>query len=234
MWSAPEVGRVAVVAGASGLVGTCLIRLLLACEVYTRVIALVRRPLGVRARKLAERPARFEDLGLVLADVAAASAAGTDADVFCCLGSTLRSAGSRQAFARVDRDFVYALGSWAARCGARRLLVVSALGASASSRVFYSRVKGEMEAGLRSLPLRSLVIFRPALLDGERTERRSGEQMALCMLRPLSPLLPRTLRPLGADRVAASMLAAALSENPPPVLESSAMQRGFRKGDHGG
>jgi uncharacterized protein YbjT (DUF2867 family) len=215
---------VAVLAGASGLVGSRLLRLLLACDAYSQVLALVRRPLGIASPRLQEREAHLEKLNATLDDLAPSRRFQTELDVFCCLGSTIRTAGSREAFARVDRDYVIALGVWAAQAQARRLLVVSAMGANVASRVFYNRIKGEMEAGLRALPLRSLVLFRPGLLDGVRTERRVAEQIALTLLRPVSPLLPKRLRPVSSQCVATSLLEAALAVCPPAVVDSAAIQ----------
>jgi uncharacterized protein YbjT (DUF2867 family) len=150
-------------------------------------------------------------------------------DVYCALGTTLKAAGSQAAFRRVDHDHVLALGQWAVRAGARRLLVVSAVGADAHAASFYSRVKGDTEAALRALPLRSLVIARPSLLDGARDQWRTGERLALAFTRPLRPLIPAALRPIGADDVAAALWQAAQQAEPPAVLTSAAMQGAARR-----
>lgn len=226
MSSGHEARRLAVVAGASGLVGSQLLRLLLRGEEYSRVVALVRRPLGLVDPRLHERAARFDALENELIELTAASDAhrlsgeSVPIDVFCCLGTTLKTAGSRPAFARVDRDYVLALGRWAVRANARRMVVVSATGADSGSRLFYNRIKGEMEAGLRALALRSLVLLRPGLLDGARGQFRPAEALALAVLRPLGPLLPQRLRPVRVEDVAACMLSAAMVRLPPQVIES--------------
>lgn len=221
--SAEQAGaakRVAVLAGASGLVGALLLPRLLAAPEYARVIALTRRPLGVSAAHLVERPARFDALDAVLAD---AAPVGTMLDVFCTLGTTIAAAGSQAAFAAVDRDAVVALGRWAAAQRARRMLVVTAVGADPASRVFYNRIKGETEAALRALPLNALTVLRPSLLDGARRQFRPGESFALALSRPLRRWLPAGMRPVRAADVAATLLAAARSDLPPTVIASAQM-----------
>jgi uncharacterized protein YbjT (DUF2867 family) len=160
--------RTAIVAGPNGLIGSELVRRLLAHHAYRRVVALSRRPMDPDA-KLQVVEAAYDGLDRVLA---AETGRRDPLDVFCCLGTTMRRAGSREAFRRVDHDHVLALGRWAAKARARRFVVVSAAGADASSRVFYNRVKGEMERGLAALGLASLVVVRPSLLAGERSEFR--------------------------------------------------------------
>ncbi|MCU0951952.1 MAG: NAD(P)H-binding protein [Burkholderiaceae bacterium] len=213
-------GRCAVVAGATGLVGGRLLTRLMAAPDYLRVVALTRRPLPLHGAQLIVRPARFDALDETLHD---AVLADPPVDVFCCLGTTMAAAGSREAFAAIDRDAVLALGRWAAARQARRMIVVSAVGADASSRVFYNRIKGEAEAGLQRLALSSLTLLRPSLLVGERRERRLGESLALAVSRPLRALLPRALQPVQADDVAAAMLAAARADAPPREIASAQM-----------
>jgi uncharacterized protein YbjT (DUF2867 family) len=215
------VHRVAVVAGATGVVGSELVRRLLAEPAYRRFIALARRPLALSDPRLVLAAADFERLDQALAP---ATAGAADIDVFCCLGTTIRVAGSEAAFRRVDHDFVVALGRWAAQVGARRMIVVSALGADAASRFFYSRVKGETERDLAALDLRSLVIVRPSLLSGERSEFRFGERAALALAAPLRKFIPARVRPIAAADVAQTMIDAAFCDRPPGVIESAAMQ----------
>ena len=145
-------------------------------------------------------------------------------DVFCCLGTTIGRAGSKEAFRRVDHDYVLALGQWARGAGAHRMIVISAAGADAASRVFYSRVKGETERDLAALRLRSLVIVRPSLLSGQRDEFRLGERLALIATRPFRGLIPAGVRPIDAADVAQAMLDAALADAPPAVIDSATMQ----------
>ena len=219
--------RAAVVAGASGLVGRELVARLLREPGYRRVVALSRRPLSLADAKLEVVDAAYDRLAAVLHGVTPADRL---LDVFCCLGTTIRAAGSAAAFRCVDHDYVLALGRWSRTAGAHRMVVISALGADAGSRVFYNRVKGETERDLAALGLASLVIVRPSLLAGERAEFRVGERLALMATRPLRALLPARVRPIAAADVAQAMVNAALSESAPAVVDSAAMQGAARAG----
>lgn len=213
--------KIAVVAGSTGLVGSRLLVLLATAPEYSRVVALARRPLTATSAKVERRDANFEHLETLLADLADA---GDRLDVYCCLGTTLRAAGARAAFRRVDHDYVLAIARWAERVEARRFLSISALGADARSRVFYNRVKGETERALQSSDLRSLVIARPSLLEGDRAHMRLGEQLTLLATRPLRNLIPARVRPIGADDVAAALLLAARDVAPPSIMANASMQ----------
>lgn len=196
--------RTALIAGATGLVGRHLLQRLLDDPDYGNVIALTRRALDVPHPKLAEGIVDFEhldDLALPHVD-----------DVFCCLGTTIRATGTRDAFRQVDHVYPMLVADQGLRAGATQFLFVSAMGADPGSRVFYSRVKGELEADAAKLPYRTVVAFRPALIAGDRAEWRPGERAALALLMPLRLLLPRKLRPVEADRVAAAMHAFAKRE----------------------
>ena len=218
------IERTAVVAGASGLVGRELLGRLARTPAYGRVIALTRRALQLELPRLVEAPARFD----ALEDVHSPLLPRSTVDAFCCLGTTIRSAGSQQAFRRVDHDLVLAFARWAASVPVSRLVVVSALGADAKSRAFYNRVKGETEDDLRAVAGSSLVLLRPSLLDGPRSERRWGESLALAMTRPVRNWLPASLRPVAVEDVAQSMIAAALADKATAVLESAALQGAAR------
>ncbi|MGZ8274623.1 MAG: NAD(P)H-binding protein [Burkholderiaceae bacterium] len=212
--------RTAVVAGATGLVGRELVVRLLRERRYARVFALTRRPLSLTDSRLEVVDADFDNLSAMLSGVSD----DLPLDVFCALGTTIRAAGSEEAFRRVDHDYALALGRWARTAGAHRMVVISAIGADPGSRVFYNRVKGETERDLTALGLASLVIVRPSLLAGDRREFRAGERLALIATRPLRALLPAGVRPIAATDVAQSMLNAALAEAPPAVIDSAAMQ----------
>jgi uncharacterized protein YbjT (DUF2867 family) len=213
--------KTAVVAGSTGLVGSRLIELLVAAPEYQRVIALARRPGESADGTLQWRAADFDHLDALLGDVRGSTAAPLD--VFCCLGTTIKTAGSEEAFRRVDFDYVIGLGRWASQASARRMVVVSALGANSASRVFYKRVKGEAEQALRALGLASLVILQPSLLDGSRKEFRLGERLTLAALRPVRGLFPRSVRPVRDVDVAATMLEAARADTSPGMIASAAM-----------
>ncbi len=163
--------RTALIAGASGLIGGRLLRQLLAAPEYGRVVAVGRRPLDESHPKLTQVVADFSEL-----ERAADELRGDDA--FCCLGTTIKMAGSREAFRAVDHGAVLAFAWAAQRGGAQRFFTVSSLGADAASQVSYNRVKGETEEALRVLTFGTLGIFRPSLLCGPRREFRLGERIA--------------------------------------------------------
>jgi uncharacterized protein YbjT (DUF2867 family) len=190
----------ALLAGASGLVGRELLRLLSAHEGYGTVRALVRRPLGLALPKLSEHVVDFEALD----DVPSSD------DVYIALGTTIKVAGSEAAFRRVDHDYVLAVAEAARARGARRLGLVSAVGADASSRIFYNRVKGEVETAVARLGYDSVVIAQPSLLLGDRAElgqpARTGEVWASRLLAPVARLIPASFRPVAAADVARSLV----------------------------
>ena len=147
----------------------------------------------------------------------------------CCLGTTIKVAGSQAAFRAVDFDAVLAFAKAARAAGVRRFAVVSALGADARSGTFYNRVKGEMEAAVTALGFESLVIARPSLLAGNRAATgqppRAGEQLALAVTAPLARLIPKAWRPIDAARVARAMQRALAEARPGVrVLDSAALQ----------
>jgi uncharacterized protein YbjT (DUF2867 family) len=211
------MARRALIAGATGLVGARLLEALLADPAYTAVRALARRPLRLAHPKLVVDVIDFERL----ADVAFPRVD----DVYCCLGTTIAAAGSREAFRRVDHDYPLAIARAALAARARAFLFVSAMGADPRSAVFYSRVKGELEQAVAALGYRCAIAFRPSLLAGERAESRFGERAALALLQPLRFLVPRKYRPIEAAAVARAMVEAA-HRGPSgfTVVESDAMQ----------
>jgi uncharacterized protein YbjT (DUF2867 family) len=202
--------RRALLVGATGLVGSQLLGRLLDETTYSTVTVWARRPLALRRPSLKVETFDFERLAEheVEAD-----------DVFCCLGTTIKQAGSEQAFRRVDFDYPVALAQSAAKGGATHLLVVSALGANAASRIFYNRVKGEMEAAVAAAGVPKTYFFRPSLLIGRREQPRLGERIGHAVGLVLGPLLGR-YRPIDAGLVATAMLKAALGGGHPGVIES--------------
>jgi len=189
------------VAGATGLVGSQLVDALLADGDYDAVHALVRHP-------MARRDARLHEHIVDFAQIATFAWPSAD-DAFCCLGTTIKAAGSQAAFRRVDFDYPMAFAGGALAHGARQFLFVSAMGADAASSVFYSRVKGELEAAVAALEYRAVVAFRPSLLSGDRAEHRTGERIALALMQPLRWLTPAKYRPVNAAAVARAMVASA-------------------------
>jgi uncharacterized protein YbjT (DUF2867 family) len=214
--------RIALVVGASGLVGRELLRQLTAPDSgYTSVHALVRRPIVLAPQGVQMHVVDFSRLPATLpaAD-----------DLYCALGTTIKIAGSKGAFRAVDFDAVVDTTRAAQAVGVKRVAVVSALGADAQSRVFYNQVKGEMESALRALHLERLVIARPSLLAGERDTLgqapRWAEQLSLMLLRPIGGLLPASIRPIDPAVVARAMRVALNADGPAAqVIASAALQR---------
>jgi uncharacterized protein YbjT (DUF2867 family) len=204
---AADKPRVALVIGASGLIGAQLVRALAAGEEYSRVIAITRRPLAFEVPRLANRILRFDRLEDELRGMACD-------DAFCCLGTTIREAGSQAAFRAVDHDLVLRFARCAQSAGARTMVAVSSVEAAPESRNFYLRVKGEMELALEALRFRSLHLMQPSLLLGARTHWRPAEAAARVLMPLINPLLlgrSQRWRAIPARTVAAAMCAAALS-----------------------
>ncbi|ODT36982.1 MAG: NAD-dependent dehydratase [Lautropia sp. SCN 70-15] len=205
--------------GATGRVGGQVLRLALAHPQVSRVVAPTRRPLAVPAAGRLQNPVvDFERLPPD-ADWWRADAA------LCALGTTMKLAGSQEAFRRVDHDYVLEAAGLARRAGTRVFVLNSSLGADPDSRNFYLRVKGEAERDARALGFESLTIVRPSLLDaGPRPDFRLGETLGLAAARLLGPLIPRLYRPVAAAAVARVMLDAALRAAPGTrVIESDAL-----------
>ena len=201
--------RTAVLLGATGLVGGHCLELLLDDPAYTRVVALGRRRLPTEHPKLEQHVIDFERLP----DFAPLMKAE---DLFCCLGTTIKKAGSQDAFYKIDFTYTLESARLAAEQGAAQLLLVSALGAHANSSIFYNRVKGEVEKAVSQLPFGGVQIFRPSLLLGARAEFRRGERLAQPLMKIFSFLLVGPLkkyRPVPARVVAQAMLRVA-KENP--------------------
>lgn len=213
--------RSAIVAGASGLVGERVLRRLLAGGSYDRVVAFVRGPINMSHKKLEQRTVDYERMGRM-------SAFPRAEDVFCCLGTTLRKAGSQEAFRKVDVEYVARLAEVSVRSGAAGFLLVSSVGADSQSRNFYLHCKGEAEDMVRTLPFKGVHIFRPSFLVGDRRERRTGEAVATFAARVLSVGMigpASRYRPIRADDVAKAMVAVALDAVPGlHVYEARAMQ----------
>jgi uncharacterized protein YbjT (DUF2867 family) len=215
-----EVGRkTALIAGATGLVGArCLVRLL-NHPAYSRVTVLTRRMLAITHERLRVELVDFDRL-LALKVV--------HEEVFCCLGTTIKKAGSQQAFRRVDHDYPMALAKLGKAAGAQRFVLISSLGADAQSGVFYSRVKGETERDIAAIGLPRFIAMRPSLLQGERKEHRPGEKAGLFIAGLIAPLLLgplRKYRPISADDVAAAMIYAANHEVPSGPVDSDEIVR---------
>jgi len=188
------------VAGATGLIGRALLAQLTSQVPPLQVQALVRRA----------PPAADARVQWQVVDFARLPALPAAQQAYCCLGTTLRQAGSQAAFRAVDFDAVLAFAQAARAAGVRQFAVVSALGASPRAAGFYNRVKGEMEQALTGLGFDSLLIARPSLLAGDRgalgQPPRTAERLALWLTTPIVGLIPAGVRPIKADVVARAMI----------------------------
>jgi uncharacterized protein YbjT (DUF2867 family) len=221
---APAAARVALVAGATGLVGQAVLAGLLTDKHYTAVHAVGRRPLALVHPKLTSHGVDFSNLTSLpgIADVD---------DVFITLGTTIKVAGSEAAFRAIDFDAVLAVARAARQAGAGKLGVISAMGANSHSSVFYNRVKGEMEAALQALDFPVLVIARPSLLTGNRAAlnqaTRPGEHLGGVAMRLFKPLIPPNYQAISAQEVGQALLSAVkTSRDGTHILLSGALRTG--------
>lgn len=211
-----RAGRSALLLGATGLVGSHCLDLLLGSDDYSAVRVITRSPIDRKHRRLQQVRLDLEEMDqhpeLFRVD-----------DVFCCLGTTMARAGSEAAFRRVDHDYPLRAAELATAKGADQFLLVSAVGADPQSRIFYNRVKGEVEGAVKRLPFRAVWLLRPSLLLGDRQERRVGEKVASAVAVPLAPLMVgrlRRYRPVAGRDVAAAMVRLALNGGTGGVVES--------------
>lgn len=192
--------RAVALAGATGLVGRAILEGLLADESVTAVHALGRREPDVTHPKLTPHVVDFKTLPPL----------PPLEEVYLALGTTIKAAGSQSAFRAVDFDANLAVARAALAAGARRAGLVSAMGADAKSRIFYNRVKGEIEEAVQALLFEGLVIARPSLLTGDRETLgqpiRTAERVATVVSKLLGPLIPSNYRPIAAADVARSLL----------------------------
>lgn len=207
----------AVIFGASGLVGGHLLHYLLENDTYEQVLAVGRSAPDIKHHKL--RILKIDDL-LTLTD----SVINSTDDVFCTLGTTIRKAGSQEAFKRIDFDYVVKAATVAAKAKATHFLLVSALGADAHSSIFYNRVKGQTETAVIATGIEAVHIFRPSLLLGNRKESRIGETVGKILAWFIAPFLVGSFKKykgIQADDVAKAMyLCAQIDANGVKIHES--------------
>lgn len=199
--------KTAIVAGASGLIGRSVTQNLLDSNQYAKVIAFVRKPLGISHEKYSELNIDFDQLE-DMEDFPKAD------DIFCCLGTTIKKAGSKEAFYKVDFTYCYNLAERALTSGADRFFLVSSIGSDKNSSQFYSRVKGELEDEVSFLDYKTIYIFKPSLLRGNRSESRPGEKFAQLITRIIPFIGPwKKYRPIHADKVADAMIKVAKQDD---------------------
>lgn len=199
--------RKALVIGATGLIGKNVLNQLLQNEAYEKITILVRKSMGYSNGKLEEVIVDFDHLEDY------AQYFHVD-DVFCCLGTTIKTAKTKENFRKVDYDYSIKAAELSGKSNVQNFLIVSSMGASSHSNIFYSKVKGEVERDLKKFNFNGLFIFRPSLLLGERKETRIGEKIA----EKISIFMPflfsggfKKYKPIKAEIVAKAMIRSALS-----------------------
>ena len=214
--------RKALIAGATGAIGSVLLELLNESEQYTEIHCIGRREPRISGEKIKVHIVSYDELDQL-------DLQQPIGDVFCTLGTTLKTAGSVENFKKVDRDYVHQVGKLAHDLDAKTCSVVSAIGANAVSSNYYNQTKGEAEELLKSLGLRSLRIFRPSLLHGSREEFRLTETVGFAVLAIMTPLLRgpwRRYRAIHIEQVAKAIYESALKDYPAvQVFESDQIQR---------
>ncbi len=213
--------KTALIAGASGLVGSELLKLLIDNDTYDTIHIITRKSLNSKSSKVIEHIINFNELDRFEPK--------TKIDhVFCTLGTTIKKAKTKENFKKVDYDYVLELGKKAKQWSVQKFLFVSSLGASSKSRIFYSKVKGEIEQALKDLSLNQLFIFQPSLLLGARKEHRAGEKTAINVYKVIDPLFfgPfKKYKGIEAKQVAKGMISTALTHTDHfKVLESDEIQ----------
>lgn len=212
------MSKTAIVFGSNGLIGSQLLPLLFADANYAEVKVFVRRPLGIVNSKLEEIITDFSDLDELRKQVKGDV-------VFCCLGTTIKTAGSEKAFRRVDFELVRWAAVAASENKVKRFLVVSSLGADSNSKNFYLRTKGEMEKAVSVLNFEKCVIFRPSMLLGPRKEIRIGEKIGQAVMLAFGIFIPAKYKAIQALTVAKAMAASATDNNPGGVIESDVIRK---------
>lgn len=198
--------KTALIVGATGLVGKACLYGLLETKEYTKIIALVRKPLAIKHHQLEQIVVDFNQLASYATQMVAD-------DVYCCLGTTIKVAGSQEKFRLVDYVYPLEIAKICHTNGAKQYLLVSALGANAQSSIFYSKVKGELEQAIEALKYSSFIVFQPSLLLGNRSEIRIGEMVGQAIMKVIGILFIGPLKlykAIPGATVAKAMIQAAL------------------------
>ena len=194
----------ALILGASGLVGSEVLSLSLESDLYNKIVIVVRSPLTIKHNKLVEKIIDF--------DMPKWEEIFPVDHVYCCLGTTIKKAGSKTNFIKVDHDYPLAFAAAAKKWESSIYSVITAAGVSPESKIFYNNVKGQLEKKLKSLELFSTLIFRPSLLLGERKEFRLGEKIGSGIAKVTSWMTPKTYRAIHCKAVAKAMLAESFAD----------------------
>lgn len=190
----------AILLGATGLVGGHLLTKLLQEEKFTQVIIFVRREMDIKHPKLRQIISNLEDLESYPQEFSHAET------LFCCLGTTIKKAGSEEAFKKVDYTYPLKTANFFKEQNGKHFIVITALGSNSESLFFYNKTKGDLEKELKKLNLPELSIVRPSLILGERKEARLMEDVSKLILPLVNPLIPPTYRAVEAEEIAETML----------------------------
>jgi uncharacterized protein YbjT (DUF2867 family) len=207
--------KTALLAGATGLIGTQLLDMLLENDYYNSVVAISRKPLNRSHAKLTNIVCELSEMPTALSLI-------KPSDVFCCLGTTMRKAKTKEAFRAVDYDAPLALAQVARRNGASKYLLISALGANKNSSIFYNQVKGEIEEAIGKLGFDSYHILQPSLLTGPRQEQRTGEEAAQVFYKIFGFLIPKKYASIESTKVARMLISCAQQNTKGQQIHSSA------------
>lgn len=194
--------KVALLAGGTGLIGSQLLQLLTEDDAYTTIKCLTRNTLPIQHRKIEV----IQTDGSNLKELASSLLAD---DVFCCLGTTIKKAKTKEAFRKIDYDYPLELAKLSKAGGAKQFLLISALGADPTSSVFYNKVKGEVEEAIAEIGFNTYHVFRPSLLLGSRSEERSGEDAAKIFFKLFGFLVPGKYKAIDSAKVARAMISMA-------------------------
>lgn len=213
------MSKVALIVGTTGLIGSQLLELLLADDRYSKIIALSRKSLTLNHSKLSNVVLDFSRLSEHYEQLKAD-------DIFCCLGTTMKQARSQEAFRKVDFEYPLEIAKITRASGAKQYFLITALGASKKSPFYYNRVKGEVEEAIGQLGFRSYHIFRPSFLQGNRVEKRAGEEATQVFFKMFGFLVPKKFKGIDSVKVARAMLVKAKEEISGAFIhESESLQR---------
>ncbi|MFU8843306.1 MAG: NAD-dependent epimerase/dehydratase family protein [Bacteroidales bacterium] len=215
--------KTALIAGATGLVGSSLVKMLADSDQYNTIHVVARRPVESASEKIIMHIATQGTINQLVINEKIDHA-------FCALGTTIKKAKTKETFRKIDHDYVLDFAKKTFDFGAEKFLVVSSMGADTKSVFFYSRVKGEVEQALKQVQFKHLFIFRPSLLLGKRKEQRTGEEIAARLYRVLEPLFIGKLKKykgIEAATVAKAMISVALHETAAERIYESDEIRNF-------
>ncbi len=214
------MAKTALLAGSTGLIGGQLLQLLLNDDHYSSVVAISRKPLSISNPKLINLVCELHDLSNHRDQLKAD-------DVFCCLGTTIKKAKSKEAFRAVDLEAPLQLAKISKVQGAKKFLLISSLGANKNSGIFYNQVKGEVEEAIKQVEFDSFHILRPSLLLGPRPEERTGEDAAKFFYKVFGFLVPKKYQAIESTKVVQAMLTFARLEQPGNFIHESDELQGF-------